>query len=170
MYQNIANQNPLINQFNTYMTQNPSVIPFQGNQLINHNVHVRNNLNELMHLQRTFKPTPNVNMMQSEQINRRKSNVKNENIIEEMLKPQKMIKNNEDIDSNYKARCELQEKTKRGDVTVKMTNKPYKPIIRDRAITKKIEEIKESDLVVHKVDKMLMPIKIFLIKNWWLKM
>jgi hypothetical protein len=40
--------NPLISNFNGYMTQNPNTIPFQGNQLINENVHVMNNLNDFV--------------------------------------------------------------------------------------------------------------------------
>ena len=112
MYQNIANQNPLIKIFNGYMIQNPNIIPFQNNQLINNNVHVMNNLNEYVQQHKiiqqnipTLQQQINMNSMnqinqtnQMNQINLKNNEnnngktvkVKNINIIKNMLEPEKI--------------------------------------------------------------------------------
>lgn len=185
MYQNLASQNPLVNQFNGYMVQNPNMIPFQNNQLINNNPHVINNLNDLIQQHKLLQQNipiyqqqyqnqqmsqmnqiPQINhipqMNQQTQINKltqtnqklltTKTNnkMKYGNIIEEMLKPQKIVKDNKDVDSNYKVRKEIQKNSKKGKINIKMTNAPYKTIIKDKIINKKVEDVKQEDLLVHK--------------------
>jgi hypothetical protein len=81
---------------------------------------------------------------------------KNLNIIEEMMKPQIIVKENKDVDPNFIAiKKQYDEaKTKKGlDGDLKITNVPYKNIIRDKIINKPVNQIKEADLVVHKVVK-----------------
>lgn len=139
MHQNLINQNPIVNQFNNYMTQNRSYVPFQGNQLINQNVHVMNNLNQLVQQHRN--PTSSVGSKKST-INKSKET----NVIEEIMKPQQIIKNNKDVSSNLKA-IEQQRKEK-----IRRTNAPYKIIIKDKIITNEIPIDKfEKEVVVHKV-------------------
>lgn len=148
MYSNMANQNPLVNQFNGYMSQNPNSIPFQGNQLINQNVHVMNNLNTLLQQQRNVSlPTP--------QQKKNTSTKSNNNIIEDMLKPQKISKVNKDISPNYKTRQEDYKLDKSGKLvnSFKVTNSPYKNIIKDKTITKDVSSITVDDLIVHKTNK-----------------
>ena len=175
MYQNLTIQNPLLNQFNGYMAQNPNTIPFQNNQLITNNVHVGNHLNDFMqehkmvqqnmpmYQQQYFgqvgQPMNAINQQlnnipQKTQKNNGQGKVKNFNIIEDMLKPVKIKKDantNKDVDSNYCIRKNIQKNAKKGKINIKMTNAPYKSIIKDKIITKKVEDIKEADLVVHKV-------------------
>ena len=175
MYQNLANQNPILNQFNGYLVQNPQFTPFQNNQLINNNVHVRNNLNDMVQQHKMIQQNMpmyqqqfianqtnnqpiqyNENIMQnkSSTSNRSpKSGARNSNIIEEMLKPQKIIKDGKDVLTNFKIRKEIQKKAKKGDIGIKMTNAPYKSIIKDKIITKAVDEVVEEDLIVHKVNK-----------------
>ena len=165
MYQNFANQNPLINQFNGYMAQNPNMVPFQNNQLINNNVHVMNNLNNFIQqhkmvqqnipvyqqqLQSQQTTYNNQSNHQTNHIKSPKNKSKYGNIIEDMLKPQKILKDNKDVESNYKVRKELQKDAIEGKNNIKMTNAPYKNIIKDKIITKKVEEVREEDLLVHK--------------------
>lgn len=157
MYQNLINQNPIINQFNGYVDQNPNVIPFQKNQLINNNVHVMNNLNTYMQQQRAVQNNmpvyKNQYMDQMNNNNNTKSDAntsKNINIIERMLQPQEIKKNNKDVDSNYKARRELQKKSKNGQINIEITNAPYKSIIKDKIVNKKVSDIKKEDFIVHK--------------------
>ncbi|XWV26528.1 hypothetical protein QJ857_gp0539 [Tupanvirus soda lake] len=199
MYQNLANNNPLLNQFNGYMSQNPNVIPFQNNQLINNNVHVMNNLNNYVQEHRMVQqnmpiyqqqflgqPQPNAtHMQQMNQIpqmnqmnqmnqipqmnqmnqmstqnmkknNQTNSKKKNVNIIEEMLKPINITKikkegqGNKDVESNYKVRKDVQKNAKKGKINIKMTNAPYKNIIKDKIINKKVEDVTENDILVHK--------------------
>lgn len=73
MYQNLANQNPLINHFNGYMAQNPNVVPFQNNQLINNNVHVMNNLTNSIRQHQMVQQ--NIPMYQQQMSNMQKHNV-----------------------------------------------------------------------------------------------
>lgn len=167
MYQNIANQNPLLLQFNGYMSQNPNIIPFQNNQLINNNVHVLNNLNDLVKEHRTVQqnmPQFQQQMHQSVQTDQNKrhngqttlqnSGKKNINIIKEMLKPQKITKNNnKDVITNYTIRKNIQKDAKEGIINIKITNAPYKSIIKDKIITKAVKDVKEEDFIVHKSTK-----------------
>lgn len=70
-----------------------------------------------------------------------------------MLKPVKIIKNentNKDVGSNYRVRKDVQKQAKKGKINIKMTNAPYKNIIKDKIITKNVEDVKEEDLLVHK--------------------
>lgn len=182
MLNNLANQNPMVSQFNGFMNQNPNFIPFQNNQLINQNVHVMNNLNNLIHQHKVLQDNIPVyqqmvqqqgmpqmmpqqmvqqqgmisgNMMAAQipNSNKKESNApKTFNIIKEMLKPQKIIKNNRDIATNYSVRNNDYKVGKDGHLIkkFKIKNKPYKTIIKDKIVTKKVKDITEDDLVVHK--------------------
>lgn len=170
MYDNLSNQNTMINQFNGYMTQNPNITPFQNNQLINQNVHVMNNLTDLLQQQRLvqqnmgmYQQMAQTNMLQpsqSPEVNNNRSfkssktnnKSKSTNIIEDMLKPQIIVKNNKDIESNYSVMKDNYSIGEDGQLKkkFKVTNAPYKNIIKDKIITKKVEDIKENDLLVHK--------------------
>jgi hypothetical protein len=199
MYQNLVNQNPMVCQFNGYVMQNPTIVPFQDNQLINKNPHVVNNLNDFVQEHRMIQqnipvyqqqflkqmqqpiimaPMQPINMAPMQPINMApmqpinivspintnqmnqtrqenpKNRVKNSNIIEEMLKPIKIKKDtntNKDVLPNYSVRNEIRKNAKKGKINIKITNAPYKNIIRDKIITKKVEDIKQEDLIVHKV-------------------
>lgn len=155
MYQNLANQNPLVSHFNGYMAQNPNLVPFQNNQLINNNVHVMNNLTNSIRQHQMVQQ--NIPMYQQQMRNTPtmmpKNIKKNANLIEEMLKPVKIVKNentNKDVNSNYRVRKDVQKQAKKGKINIKMTNTPYKNIIKDKIITKNVEDVKEEDLLVHK--------------------
>nr|URM62326.1 hypothetical protein [Mimivirus sp.] len=68
-----------------------------------------------------------------------------------MLKPQKIKKDNKDVESNYKIRENMRQnilKNKFDDF--EMTNAPYKSIIKDRIIKKNVKDVKIEDLLVHK--------------------
>ena len=93
MYHNLINQNPLISQFNGYISQNPNTTPFQNNQLINQNPHVINNLNQLVHQHKMVQQNTKNHQQTMPNITD-KTPVKNINVIEEMLKPYKITKNN----------------------------------------------------------------------------
>jgi len=149
----LINTNPLINRFNGYATQNP--IPFQTNQLINQNPHVTNHLNDFIkqhnyvqHNVPAFQQQ--INNLRPEKSVRlptnKKNNNKKNNIIQEMLKPQKIEKDNKDVAGNLKER---ENKQKNEEFTI--TNDPYKNIIKDKIIKKPWDQIKQSDLVVHTV-------------------
>lgn len=155
MNSQLINKNPLINRFNGYATQNPNAVHFQSNQLINENVHVTNHLNDFIKqhnhvkeniptFQRQINSTPrNEKPMRMEST--KKKGGKRNNIIEEMLAPQKIEKMNKDIAGNFKDRVTKQEEEK-----FEITNNPYKIIIKDKIINKKWDDIKEKDLIVHK--------------------
>ncbi|UMZ08221.1 hypothetical protein [Acanthamoeba polyphaga mimivirus] len=80
------------------------------------------------------------------------------NIIEEMLKPQKIVKDNKDVESSYKNRNKQHENIlKKGDFSeFKLTNAPYKVIIKDKIndyVGKNIDHFKKPEqLIVHKAD------------------
>jgi len=192
MYQNIAQQNPMITKFNGYLAQNPNTTPFQSNQLINNNVHVMSHLTDFVQDHRNLQQNipqyqQQLNQQQSTQstlstlstlsaerlvdprirdsgstINAKpnlrsnpKASTKSKiNIIEEMLKPQKISKdNNKDVSSNFKAREKIQTDAMNGEVNIKMTNVPYKCIIKDKIVTKAVIDVKVEDLLVHLVNK-----------------
>lgn len=176
MYQGMITNNPLINNFNTYNMANPSQIPFQSNQLLNENIHVMNSLNDMVQQQRFGQQAMNTysqlnskdpyqerdksnvgnlnsNLNSNPNPNSKSSKNKNLNIIEEMMKPQKILKENKDVNPNFRAiQKEYEEsQTKEGiQQKFKITNVPYKSIIRDKIITKDVYEIKAEDLIVHK--------------------
>lgn len=179
MYQNLANQNPILNQFNGYMVQNPCTIPFQGNQLISGNVHVMNNLNDYIQQHREVQQKmPIYQQLQNNQINQinqinqmgqtkqlmqmndmstknnkqnHNTRLRNDNIIEQILKPQIITKNNnKDVGPNFEVRENIQKQVEDGIFNIKITNAPYKNIIKDRIIVKNVEDIVENDLLVHK--------------------
>jgi hypothetical protein len=73
-------------------------------------------------------------------------------IIKEMLQPQKILKGsneNKQIVKNYKDREQTLEKYKKNKEGIPITNAPYKTIIKDKIITKKVDEVKIKDLIVH---------------------
>ena len=139
MYQGFVKQNPIINQFNGYTSQNTD-IPFRNNQLINQNIHVMSQLNNTIQQHKAPQPEK---PQQKRIINNRMKGT-GTNIIEEMLKPQKIQKNNPDILPNFITRQNDQKEK------FKITNNPYKIIIKDKIITKRVDDINEHDLVVHK--------------------
>lgn len=162
MYQNLANQNSIINQFNGYMAQNPDFIPFRNNQLINNNVHVLNHLTDYLQQHRILQQNIPVLQQQMNQTNvstilpiaSTDNKSKNINIIQEILKPQKIMKEqNKDVTSNFQVRKQIQEEAEKGNIGIKITNAPYKSIIKDKIITKKVEDVTKEDLIVHKADK-----------------
>jgi hypothetical protein len=79
--------------------------------------------------------------------------IKAKNIIEEMLKPQKITRDNKDVETNYRIRKKIQKQSKKGNIDIKITNVPYKNIIKDKVITKRVEEVTSEDLIVHKSSK-----------------
>lgn len=147
MYQNLAVQNPMVNKFNNYMTQNPNFVPFQNNELMNNNVHVMNNLNNNVQQYRNVRKNINPKHPHST------TKVTNEDIIKKILKPEKITKKNEDVKPNFFIRQKMMDEAKNGNIGIKMTNAPYKNIIRDKIITKKVDDVKVDDLLVHKVTK-----------------
>jgi len=147
MYQtnSLVNQNPLLNQFNGYNQTNPNVIPFQNNALLNRNVHVSNSFNEILQQHKNVKQ--NIPVYQSSS----KGN-KSTNIIQDLLKPQKVTKDNKDVMVNYKAN----EPTRTKEYVEKqfpMSNAPYKVILKDKIVTKNVKDVTLNDITVHKADR-----------------
>lgn len=141
-----VNQNPILNQFNGYVQQNPLNAPFQGNNLLNKNVYVSNNLNEMLQQHNTVRQT--VNSAPT------KSKNKGTNIIQDMLKPQKITKDNKDVMINYKAN----EPTREKDYVKKnipISNAPYKIILKDKMVTKNVKDVDIDDITVYKADRAL---------------
>ena len=136
MYQNIVSQNQLLNVYQKYNTS--SNVPFRDNELINKNMHVMNNLNELI---REHKNPGNKKQRPTH--NREKS----KNIIEDMLAPYVVARDNKDVELNYK-----HVETSRRE-NIKITNTPYKSIIKDRPINKQVNDVKPDDMIVHKAIK-----------------
>ena len=165
MYNSIVHQNPILSQFQNYSVQQQSTVPFRGNELINNNVHVSNNLNSLIQQQKMQQN--NMQQYQAQIYNagntqtqddsndrrkNKKTNISNKakNIIEDMLKPQKIVKDNKDVKNNFKDRENEQELIKKGKKKFDITNAPYKVIIKDKIVTKKVEDVKKEDILVHK--------------------
>uniref|UniRef100_A0A6C0CCV8 Uncharacterized protein n=1 Tax=viral metagenome TaxID=1070528 RepID=A0A6C0CCV8_9ZZZZ len=153
MNSQLINTNPLINRFNGYATQNPNTVHFQSNQLINQNPHISNHLNDFIrqhnHVQQNvpaFQQQINNRPEKSVRLPSNKKNAKKNNIIEEMLKPQKIEKENKDVITNLKER-----ENKQNTESFEITNDPYKNIIKDKIIKKPWDKIKEADLIVHTV-------------------
>lgn len=138
-----ANNNPLLKKFNQYH-QNKRKVPFQSNNLINQNVHVMNNLNNLIQEKRFPNRSPNVS--------KAKPNI-NQNIIEDLLAPQEIIKDNSDILEKFKDAETEQINIINRTNDVKITNVPYKIIIKDNVINKPMEEITPEDIIVHHVNR-----------------
>lgn len=155
MNSQMINTNPLINRFNGYATQNPGAVHFQSNQLINQNVHISNHLNDFIkqhnHVQQNI-PTFQQQVNNSHPVEKsvrmpiNKKHAKKNNIIEEMLKPQKIEKDNKDVTGNLKER-----ENKQKNESFEPTNDPYKNIIKDKIIRKPWNQVKETDLIVHTV-------------------
>jgi len=151
---NTSWNNPLVNNFNKYASNNPNNIPFQNNQLINQNVHVMNNLNNFIDQHNNVKK--NVNTYQNtNNIKHNSKNANNKNIIEDMLKPEKVVKNNKDVALNLKSREQSQKEK------IEITNTPYKIIIKDQFGVKPIKN--KDDLVIHKTTQHDRDIKKFTI-------
>lgn len=159
----------MVSQFNGYLIQNPNVVPFQNNKLINNNVHVLNNLNDLVQQHKSVQQnmpkyqqaiqnnefenksthfSANTQSLNSLSGSKKKSG-KTLNIIEEMLQPQKIKKDNKDVESNFKNRLNIQEKAKE-KIGIQMTNAPYKCILKNNIINKPVDDIELTDLLVHK--------------------
>lgn len=144
MYQNLANNNRMVSQFQGYMAQNPTTIPFQQNQLINNNVHILSNLNTMLSQHKNIQQNNTSRNNSKSRPSTKKGSTKVVNIIEEMLKPQKIQKHNPDVVPNSKTRNEENKKQ------IEITNAPYKNIIFDKRVTKAVKDVKLDDLVVHK--------------------
>ena len=144
MYQNLVNQNQLLHKFNEYTIKNPTIIPFNNNQLFQNNPHVMNNLNGLLQEHKTYSNNASKSA---------RSSNKNSNLIDAILKTEKINKkNNKDVESNYTVRKTIQENAKKKEgIKIEITNVPYKTIIKDKIINKPVKEIKQEDLIVHKV-------------------
>lgn len=131
------NQNPIVNRFTEYSAQNNSV-PFSKNDLINRNVNISSNLNQ--------NKKPNRNNMNL-------NNVKKTNIIDNILKPQKINKdNNKEVMMNYQIN-ERERNPENIKKNYKMSNAPYKIIMKDKIVNKNVEDIKVEDIVVYKTNK-----------------
>ena len=166
--------NPLLDRARGYSNQGNKV-PFEKNSLINKNAHVRNELDTHIKEYRRTKESDignlslnNLSLEQSKElldsIRDKTASGKKINIIEEMLKPMAIDKNNNDINQNYKLRADKQTKyiVKRhanekvpGEFSEEfvMTNVPYKNIIKDKIISKPVQDVREEDIVVHRVDR-----------------
>jgi hypothetical protein len=156
MYQQMASSNTLVNNFNAHVSNNSKHVPFRSNQLMTENVHVVNHLNENMHQKRidqqnrksqTYFPEES-NQKSRSKINKSVDN--NNNIIKELLKSEKIEKNNKDVKSNFNNRLNEFEKGKQLDPI----NQPYKIILKDKIINKHWKEIRDAgkeELVVHTV-------------------
>jgi hypothetical protein len=160
MFENYASQNTMLNTFNSYKATH--TVPFKNNNLINQNIHVMNNLNNNMRQHQVVKNNmPQYQeQLQSARGRQREQQSKRQgksgmNIIEEMLKPVDMSKtDNKDISSNYKVRNYSQKKAEKGkEQEFKITNQPYRVIMKDRIIKKDVHDINENDILVHKVNK-----------------
>jgi len=117
--------NPLLQNFNTYMNNNPT--PFQNNQLLNQNIHAMGAINDQL------KQTPKTNQ------SRYRSG---KNIFDEMFKPEETKGDNRDITKHYK------EREKNYAQKIEPENIPYKIIIKDKPAPKKVKT--GNDLMVHK--------------------
>lgn len=131
------NSNVLIDKFTSF-NEKQNYVPFQNNKLLNNNVHVMNNLNNLMQQKKMGKIAQSKNIPQKKKLN----------IIEEILQPEKIEINNKDIESNLYI-YENQRKE-----NIKRTFEPYKIIIKDKLITKELDPYKfNEEIVVHRSTK-----------------
>lgn len=158
MYQKFIDQNPILNRYNDYRSQNPdATIPFQNNRLIHENFHVANSLNMLVNNHRTA--TGNFTMPTTTAASHNipiQTAIKNGNIIENLLRPTLVVRDNADVKSRYEKRYQEQEAAREGKQNIRMTNTPYKNIITDERHSmahKKVENFTLDDLLVHKTDK-----------------
>jgi len=131
MIQDLSTENSLLKQFKNYQKKSGEV-PLQNNKLIYNNVHVANKLHEMVN-KKTLKKTLE------------KKYEKNTNIIDELLRPQKIEKNNYDL--NYKMVLSQR------DEKIEITNTPYKPILKDKIVTKPVHEVTEEDFIVYRPSK-----------------
>lgn len=161
MYQNIASANSLLSKFNTYTQNNPNNIPFKNNQLLTENIHVMNNLNEMM-MEKKIRKQKDVSRPSSNQkiipnkisMSKEKKSDNNDsgvhakkpscnNIIEELLQPEKIEKGGGRIKNAFET--EKNERNKE----ILPTNKGYKIIIKDKFVEKNYKDDKE--LIIHKI-------------------
>lgn len=155
VYDNLIRQNPMLNKFNQYKINNPDTVPFQNNQLINKNIHVRNALaNSIQNNNyRNNKPS-DISQYTVSNIHANISTKSNRDVIKDMLKPIKIEKNKKshDVMANYHDREKIQINSMKGIKEVPITNIPYKCIIknRDNIEKKNVDEIKLEDLIVHR--------------------
>lgn len=174
-YSNMANNNSLLNNFNMFNMSNPQQIPFHQNQMLNENIHVQNNLHSLIKQQKQLDQTMmsqnnnnNNPAIRDPYAQRNRPQTKNNpnsnkklNIIEEMMLPQKIVKENADVEPNFISRKNEYKYAKKNPEVIKITNAPYKSIIKDKIISKSVKDIKEADLIVHKVTNIDSDIDIF---------
>lgn len=179
MYSSLSNQNTLLTKYNTFVQQSTNNIPFRNNNLLNQNVNVVNSLHNLVAQKKVNRDTNRSGTAiygntsgtietntQKKGRNRKENNMNREtNVIESMLRPQKIVKDNKDVNSSYYAKKQnmksARENAKKGKLEYTILNTPYKPIIRDRIINKKVEEVKREDLQVHKVTQLDKDVNLF---------
>lgn len=174
MHEFIANRNPLINKFNTYKSDNESRIPFQNNKLINNNVNVSNYLNNLTTEYKTARSNkvplkfreieknydriinadsddttntrnPTNNNHDTTKYNQSIGNLSNKSLIMQLLQPIKIDKSYNNCNKKIK---ELEAERLDKEQSYKLTNMPYKNIIKDHVINKL--DITVDDLIVYK--------------------
>lgn len=153
----MADRNNLIKKFDNYSKN--SRVPFNNNNLINNNVHVKNNLNNLVKQKKMEKQSGIQSGSQSgsqsgvQNSVKNSSNLKKTDIFDDTFKTQKIVKENQDVMPSFKQLLSEIADTKNGKYKYTQTNKPYKPIIKDHIITKNINEISKEDFIVYKVNK-----------------
>ena len=154
----MMNQNPMINPM---MNQNPMINPMMNqNQMINPMMNQNQMMNPMMNQMMNQNPmngngNRNRNRNKNSDMNstmnqfeRMKLKAKGGNLIEQLLKPIKLEKNNVEVEKSYnKASVERNEKRPEY-VRYDITNNPYKNILKNVDYKKHIADPK--DLVVHK--------------------
>jgi hypothetical protein len=142
------NQNPMLQGFNAFKSQNPNM-PFNNNQLLYNNPIVMNNFNNLQQAK-------NNNIKQNN--NNKQNNKTGKNIIEELLKPaviEDKKNTNKDVDASFRSLKSTYGNKESVKNQFKLTTDGYKTIIKDsKYIPKNTSDIKsDKDLIVHKVTK-----------------
>lgn len=160
MYKTLINQNPLINKYNDYRSRDSGQLPFQQNTLINNNVHVRRDLDNIVNLRRNSKAETNIfkqKLNNNTQIPSKNIGRNNGNLIEALLKPQVIEKDNSDMKGRFETAKKVIDETFRGDnhdeMKKAMTNIPYKLIMDKHRITKDVNYVATEDFIAHKTVK-----------------
>jgi hypothetical protein len=152
MHKKIANDNMLLKKFNE-RNNSTNNTPFHNNDLINKNVNVRNNLDAYARKREMF-AKKNQAYIQTKNDDCDNSEIKHD-IIHELLKPEIFSKEdpnrNADVHKNYDSRNQLLNDFKNKKEVINITNVPYKIILKDKIITKKVDEVTLEDLIVHKI-------------------
>ena len=145
MNNSFVNRNPLMNQYNEYSQRNTN-IPFQNNNLIKNNIAISNKLYENIHRREAGNYNSNNNYVKPQKETREYVD-----IVKEMLKPMEHETDNTFIHENYKTKRQEYDNYTAGLEKIKLTNVPYKIIMKDNIVNKPVDKITEDDFVVHKV-------------------